>query len=237
MGGRDLGGRENRVSLYVKVGWPCGAIRRKFATSLLFSSEVAAFAPLGLPTLTLGEARCGGLPSPSPVLSSRLSCLVLFAACGDTEVPSSPLDSGAALDAGTPADASSTTPPDANVLVATSTLASGGVVDEASAGVPASKAAPLSSGLEGTSVSPQAANRTRQDSLEDRTGLGLGRPPHRASPSVKVGKPSGAKAATSLLNNNEVANFRRIAPHGQPTLTYRETRFSRPPRSRPPNGD
>ena len=46
-----------------------------------------------------------------------LSCLVLFAACGDTEVPSSPLDSGAALDAGTPADASSNTPPDANVIV------------------------------------------------------------------------------------------------------------------------
>ena len=77
MGGRDLGGREIRVSLYVKVGWPCGAIRRKFATSLLFSSEVAAFAPLGLPTLTLGGARCGGLPSPSPVLSSRLSCPIL----------------------------------------------------------------------------------------------------------------------------------------------------------------
>ena len=78
-------------------------------------------------------------------------------------------------------------------------------------------------------------DRIGQDSLEDRTGLGLGRPPHRAPPSVKVGKPSGAKAATSLLNNNEVANFRRIAPHGQPTLTYRETRFSRPPRSRSPN--
>ena len=69
-------------------------------------------------------------------------------------------------------------------------------------------------------------DRTGRDSLEDRTGLGLGRPPHRAPPSVKVGKPSGAKSATSLLNKNEVANFRRIAPHGQPTLKYRETRIS-----------
>ena len=50
-----------------------------------------------------------------------LSCLVLLAACGETEVPSSPLDSGAALDAGSPADAAAAVDasplPDADVIV------------------------------------------------------------------------------------------------------------------------
>ena len=52
---------------------------------------------------------------------ASLLCLSLLVACGDTQVPSSPLDGGSALDAGTPAadatvaaDASAT--PDADVL-------------------------------------------------------------------------------------------------------------------------